>query len=555
MSDAGALRSSSVFLGVDLGWSTGATGLAAVDDTGRLTASACVETDDEIAEWIGLQLGHVVVAAVDAPLIVPNATGQRVPEKLIGQAFGGFGASAHTSNHARFPAGDTRAMRFAQRFGLAVDPRTPTGGDVGVCIEVYPHPALVGLFGLPYRLDYKKGNDQRRAPGFRLFVQHLESIPELALLSNPRWAELRQSIAAPRRGDLTRVEDELDAIVCAHLAWLWHHRRTALEVYGDVEVGYIVAPPPPLHRPQRPERRGEVASELASDRIERVVRGRPIDRSDGAGGGDGVTEAGPTAFRDQSLVSDCRCGCHEQVSPGARYRPGHDARHASQVGRAMIAAGAEDPALLATLPSEALRAKARAMLDRSASRGRPQPEGGVSRLSSLQEGPAVRLETPPAVMAVGPGTWHDSNPTTKAAWPVAVDAWIQATPTILERVAATYGGSITYEQLAHQLFDETGYRTRMLLGQWIGQVLGPVQAATLTGGKPPLSSLVVTAATGGVGDGYVNHEHPDGFASFAERQHAAAVDRLTCYRTYCDHVPGDAAPQMTPLYIAKQTSR
>ena len=48
----------------------------------------------------------------------------------------------------------------------------------------------------------------------------------------------------------------------------------------------------------------------------------------------------------------------------------------------------------------------------------------------------------------------------------------------------------------------------MMLGHWIGQVLGPVQAATLTEGKPPLSALVVRAGTGGVGDGYVNHEHP-----------------------------------------------
>jgi hypothetical protein len=43
----------------------------------------------------------------------------------------------------------------------------------------------------------------------------------------------------------------------------------------------------------------------------------------------------------------------------------------------MIAAGAEDPILLAELPSEALRAQARAMLDRSASRGRLQPKGTV----------------------------------------------------------------------------------------------------------------------------------------------------------------------------------
>ncbi|MBN1093329.1 hypothetical protein JKP75_12625 [Blastococcus sp. TML/M2B] len=131
---------------------------------------------------------------------------------------------------------------------------------------------------------------------------------------------------------------------------------------------------------------------------------------------------------------------------------------------------------------------------------------------------------------------------------------MQATEGILEGVASTYGSSITYEQLAHQLFEKTRYRTRMMLGHWIGQVLGPVQAATLTEGKPPLSALVVRAGTGGVGDGYVNHEHPGGFASFAERQRAAAVDRLTCYRAYCDHVPDDATPQMTALFIAKRTS-
>jgi hypothetical protein len=158
-------------------------------------------------------------------------------------------------------------------------------------------------------------------------------------------------------------------------------------------------------------------------------------------------------------------------------------------------------------------------------------------------------------MAETPGTWHDSDPTRKAAWPVAIAAWAQATEAILERVAATYGGSITYEQLAHHLFDVTGYRTKMMLGHWIGQVLGPVQAATLTEGKPPLSALVIRAGTGDVGDGYVNHEHPNGFESYFERQHAAAVDRLTCYRTYCDHVPEDAAPQMTSLYNACRTPR
>ncbi|MGY2001705.1 hypothetical protein [Blastococcus sp. SYSU DS1024] len=154
-----------------------------------------------------------------------------------------------------------------------------------------------------------------------------------------------------------------------------------------------------------------------------------------------------------------------------------------------------------------------------------------------------------------PGTWHDSAPTRKVDWPVAVAAWTQATEVILEHVAAEYGATITYEQLRERVFDATGYRTRMLPHQWARQVLGPLQAATLTGGKPPLSALVVRVGAKGVGDGYVNHEHPAGFDSSVERQRAAAADRLTCYRAYCDDVPDDAATQMTELYTTKEAGR
>lgn len=55
----------------------------------------------------------------------------------------------------------------------------------------------------------------------------------------------------------------------------------------------------------------------------------------------------------------CGCGCGAQANPGRLYRPGHDARHAGQVGRALAAKapGAEEAA--SALPA-ALEAKARA---------------------------------------------------------------------------------------------------------------------------------------------------------------------------------------------------
>ena len=67
----------------------------------------------------------------------------------------------------------------------------------------------------------------------------------------------------------------------------------------------------------------------------------------------------------------CACGCDMRVaSRRSRYRPGHDARHAGQIGRllASLLAGPMEPAdqvdrLLAGLPTDELKAKARFQAD------------------------------------------------------------------------------------------------------------------------------------------------------------------------------------------------
>jgi predicted RNase H-like nuclease len=239
------------FVGIDLAWGLKArTGLAVVDDAGRLVRSGAVRTDDEIDEWLQPFADDVVVAAVDAPLIVPNETGQRRCETEISRAFWRYKIGAHSSNRSRAGFDPPRAATLTDRFGWSVDPAQPGSVEAPVCIEVYPHPAMVGLFGLAERIIYKSGPS--RAEGFAQLVGHLASIDELRLGEYPRWAELSRVIADPKPGDLTRIEDELDAILCAHLAWLWHHRPDSLQVYGSLEDGYIVAPPPPLVPPAPP---------------------------------------------------------------------------------------------------------------------------------------------------------------------------------------------------------------------------------------------------------------------------------------------------------------
>lgn len=66
-------------------------------------------------------------------------------------------------------------------------------------------------------------------------------------------------------------------------------------------------------------------------------------------------------------LHDCLCGCKGQIK--GLYKQGHDARHASAVAKRAIAALASDPDLnladndlLAELPTDALKAKAAAII-------------------------------------------------------------------------------------------------------------------------------------------------------------------------------------------------
>lgn len=241
-------------IGIDLAWGERArTGVARLADDGRLAGSASVRTDDEIAAFLGAEAtGPGVVAAIDAPLVVPNDTGQRPCEREMGRLFGRFHAAAYPANRGNPAfAVQPRGARLAHRFAWRLDPAVVPGRDDSVALEVYPHPAMVSLFGLDRVIPYKgkRGRDvSARQSAFEVLLNHMEVAwgPLLRLDDSARWTHLRDRVRdRPRQVDLDVVEDEVDAIVCAALAWMWLHDRDRLMVLGDAASGYIVTPPPP----------------------------------------------------------------------------------------------------------------------------------------------------------------------------------------------------------------------------------------------------------------------------------------------------------------------
>ncbi|TGO05167.1 DUF429 domain-containing protein [Serinibacter arcticus] len=242
------------YAGLDLAWSArNASGIAVVDAAGRLLESSTVGSDDDVAAWLAPHLDHLAVVAIDAPLIVRNPAGSRPVERELTRAFRHADAGTYPSNRANPLFDPPRAATLADRFAWRAtaerpDPSGLTRG-AAVAVETYPHPAMVALFGLdrviPYKPRPSRSLDDRRT-ALATLMTHLAAIPALGLAAAPPWPRLVEAHArAARAVDLKRLEDELDGIFCAHLAWLWGTGSTALVAWGDDIDGFIVAPPAP----------------------------------------------------------------------------------------------------------------------------------------------------------------------------------------------------------------------------------------------------------------------------------------------------------------------
>ncbi len=134
----------------------------------------------------------------------------------------------------------------------------------------------------------------------------------------------------------------------------------------------------------------------------------------------------------------------------------------------------------------------------------------------------------------------------------AVAAWRAAAYPLLVEVAGSYRAVITYGELGRAVQDASGIRTRALLQNWIGRVLGGGVVEAHRRGDPPLTSLVVHADDGMVGEGYREVLQVAGLPAAAgehDREVHAAGSRLACYRKYCASLPaGGGSPALAPRY-------
>ena len=244
------------FIGVDLAWQSDKnhSGIAVLrgDSSGAtlFSCSANIATLQGVVNYILANATANTVVAIDAPLIIKNAGGQRPCEKLISQKFGRYHASAHTSNLTRYPdAGSIQVAQLLEQNGFSHTPNPTTDKykEGRWLFEVYPHPAQVVLFDLEKIIKYKKGRIADKRAGLEILRHYIKTKfgqGRPPLRPNDLFEELlNQDFDRLKGKALKHYEDILDALVCAYLAlYYWRWGAEKAEMIGNLETGYIINP-------------------------------------------------------------------------------------------------------------------------------------------------------------------------------------------------------------------------------------------------------------------------------------------------------------------------
>lgn len=246
------------YIGIDLAWSErNPSGAAALrgGPAGATMAGPPVllGTLGAVVEYIR---GHAAegpaVVAVDAPLRVPNAVGRRPAEAALARVFQRYEAGAHPANRRlldRGPEGvrGEALVALLAEHGFRPAERVEAGEGGRLVTEVYPHAAMVALFGLGKTLKYKargrrRGRDEQ-LKAWRVYQGHMRGLAGADPPMAGHGELLDVDVATLRGSALKSYEDRVDALLCAYIA-LYAHRWGAerCRTFGDLAGGWIVTP-------------------------------------------------------------------------------------------------------------------------------------------------------------------------------------------------------------------------------------------------------------------------------------------------------------------------
>ena len=274
------------YIGVDLAWGEGTaskaakeTGLVRIDASGTVLDAGWARGIESVVEWLVACSVPGDVIAIDAPLVVANATGMRECEREVAQRYGQWQVYANPSNLGRpWFGGVTLRQRLEQLGFVYTDGRTPPLPDEVQFFECYPYTTLVGVPELGYEVErprYKRFNPALPSPAarrdfrasecdelLRRMLRLTDVIPALDMRSHPVTAALIDDESPLNDSAYKHREDLLDAALCAWTAALWAQSGAErCQILGQLDAPDAQGRIPVIIAPARPEQRlgGKVA--------------------------------------------------------------------------------------------------------------------------------------------------------------------------------------------------------------------------------------------------------------------------------------------------------
>lgn len=243
------------FIGIDLAWSgrnrSGAATIAGGAGGGTLVDHVLLTDDRSILDYIERHTGNgPAIVAVDAPLRVPNETGRRICEAELAAVFGRYQAGAHPANRRLLARdgvvrGEALVAALEQRNFTYTD-QIVAGTPARAVLEIYPHPAMVALFGLERTLKYKSKPGRSAAvqqAAWQDYQRHLRALAHADPPLRNHEPLLDRDTTTLSGQRLKDYEDQVDALMCAYIAlyaFRWGNQRC--QTFGTLESGSIYTP-------------------------------------------------------------------------------------------------------------------------------------------------------------------------------------------------------------------------------------------------------------------------------------------------------------------------
>ena len=256
------------YLGIDLAWGEGSSsrsanrsGVVALEPSGEIVDADWTVGLDETVAWIERFAMVNCLLFVDAPLLVTNASGQRLAEKQVGQRYGRWKVSANSTNLASPRLAGVRLRERLETLGWRYSDGVagPPGAGRWVS-ECYPYTTIVGAPELGYdaeRPRYKRApRGMPAAESWPLKTRACDELirrvaaltdadPPMDLASHPTTRRLIDEPSPPVNAAYKQREDLLDAAICAWTAALWHrHGMTRCQVLGVDHADGSTSDPP-----------------------------------------------------------------------------------------------------------------------------------------------------------------------------------------------------------------------------------------------------------------------------------------------------------------------